>query len=178
MKILLLISMAVFACLPSSISGQAQIQNLSAAPPCHYSLRTFAPYHSRLGFESLPIRITSGGGGKLGPNEKFKLHVSGIKNDGDKTVTAVKITFFIFKFDSQDELVESTETAQIPVELMAGELKRVDLLVGYVDDIPLLCNYSGQPFMLEMAITEAQYDDGSVWRATDLPQKQIPASAP
>ena len=178
MKIFLLGLLTLFAWLPSLTSRQEFIPNAQTATNCRYSLRTFSPYHSRVGFESLPVRITSGGGGKLGPNQKFRLHVSGIKNGGDKTVTAIKITFFIFRFDNPDQLVHGTETAQIPVELHPGEQKKVDLLVGYVEDIPLLCNGSGQQFDLEMAITEALYDDGSIWRATDLPQKRIPASAP
>ena len=178
MKIFLLGLLTLFAWLPSLTSRQEFIPNAQTATNCRYSLRTFAPYHSRVGFESLPVRITSGGGGKLGPNEKFRLHVSGIKNDTDKSVTAVKITFFIFRFDKPDQLVHSIETAKIPVELRPGEQKKVDLLVGYVEDIPLLCNGSGQQFDLEMAITEAAYDDGSVWLGSDLPQKRIAAGAP
>jgi hypothetical protein len=179
MKILFLGLILILTCLSTSTSQLVRAQNPEHQIPTRYALRTLGPYNSsRIGYESLPVRVVGGGGGKLGPNEKFKFRVSLIRNDTVKNVAAVKITSFIFKFDNQDELVETRQTALIPLELLAGRSRTVDLLVGYVDDIPLLCNNPSQEFSLEMAITEVHYDDGSIWQATDLPQKRQPTKTP
>lgn len=141
--------------------------------PTRFSLRTLAPYNSyRIGYESLPVRVLGGGGGKLGRREKFRLHVSMIRNYTRKKVVAVKFTFFVFKFSDWDELVGVQQTDLMPLELAGSEQRKVDLLIGYVDDIPLLAYQPGAEFHLEFAVTEVHYDDGSVWQATDLPQKR------
>lgn len=64
------------------------------------------------------------------------------------------------------------------MELSAFEQRKVEILVGYVDDIPLLSYKPDEQFHLEVAVTEVHYDDGSVWQATDLPQKLTPTKTP
>ena len=179
MKKMFLGLILILACLPTSTSQRVVAQNPDSQTPIRYSLRTLTPYNfSRIGYESLPVRVVGAGGGKLGPNEKFRLRVSLIRNYTGKSVVAVKITSFIFKFDDQDELVETRQTALIPLGLLAGQSRTVDILVGFVDDIPLLCNNPGHEFSLEMAVTEVHYDDGTIWQATDLPQKRNLPKAP
>ena len=141
--------------------------------PTRFSLRTLAPYNSyRIGYETLPVRVLGGGGGKLGPREKFRLQVSILRNYTPKKVVAVKFTLFVFKFRDMDELVGVQQTELVPVELAGYEQRKVDLLIGYVDDIPLLAYKPGEEFHVEIAVTEVHYDDGSIWQATDLPQKR------
>lgn len=179
MKTLFLGLTLIIACSATSTSQLVKAQNPESQIPTRYALRTLTPYNfSRIGYESLPVRVVGAGGGKLGPNEKFKLRVSLIRNYTEKNVAAVKITSFIFKFGDQDELAEKRQTALIPLELLAGQSQTVDILVGYVDDIPLLCNNPGHEFSLEMAVTEVHYDDGSIWQATDLPQRRKLPKAP
>ena len=161
---------------PSTASQSSTGQTANSQSPTRYSLRTILPYgFSRAGSESLPVQVVSAGGGKLGPREKFKILVSMLRNTSAKNVTAVKVSCFIFKSSDWDKLLASTQTSPIPVNLPAFEQRRVQILAGYVDDIPLLAYKAGEEFHLEVAVTEVHYDDGSIWQATDLPQKRIPS---
>ncbi len=158
MKIIRWGLLVIFGCLATAASRQVLAQNIATQTPTRYSLRTILPYSlSRIGSEALPVKVTGAGGGKLGPNEKFRIHVSMMKNEAAKTVTAIKISSFIFKFSDEDELVETLQTDLKQLELKAGERRMVDILVGYVDDIPLLCDNPGQEFSLEMAVTEVSF---------------------
>ena len=172
MKTLFLGTLLILAFLTASTSHPVLAQN-PESEPTRYSLRTFSQYNSfRIGYETLPVRILVGGGGKLGPRERFRLHVSVIKNYTPKKVMAVKFTFFVFKFSDWDELVGVQQTDLMPLELADSEQRKIDLIIGYVDDIPLLVYKDGQQFHLEFAVTEVHYDDGSIWQATDLPQRR------
>jgi hypothetical protein len=165
----------ILASLPSSIFHSAEGQTPDPQAP-RFSLRTLIPYNpSRIGYESLPVKVVGAGGGKLGAREKFKILVSGLRNSTPKNVRAIKISCFIFKFGAWDEVLESRQTSLIPLDLPPFEQRKVEVLVGYVDDIPVLAYKPGQEFHLEVAVTEVHYDDGSIWLATDLPQKLTPA---
>lgn len=179
MNILALVLIVVVAWLPSSTSHSAVSQTAVSHYPTRFSLRTFLPYGlSRTGSEFLPVRVVGAGGGKLGPREKFKILVSMLRNGTPKNVKAIKLSCFIFKSSDWNELLERTQTSLIPIELAALEQRRVEILAGYVDDIPLLAYKPGQEYHLEVAVTEVHYDDGSIWQATDLPQKLIVPKAP
>lgn len=172
MKTLFLKLLVSFGLLASLTSQPVLAQN-QESEPTRFSLRTLTPYNSyRIGYEALPVRVLGGGGGKLGPREKFRLHVSVIKNYTPKKVAAVKFSFFIFKFSDWDELVEVQQTDLMPLDLSGFERKQLYLVIGYVDDIPLLVYKPGAEFHMEFAITEVHYDDGSIWQATDLPKKR------
>jgi hypothetical protein len=169
----------IVAWLASSLSPQIIAQNPDPQTPTRFSLRTLAPYlPSRIGYESLPVQIGGAGGGKLGPNEKFKILVSLLKNRTGKNIKAVKFSCFIYKFNDWDNVLENRQSSLIPVELFALEQRKVDILVGYVDEIPLLSYKPGEEFHMEIAVTEVYYDDGSVWQAIDLPQKLNPTKNP
>ena len=172
MKLVPLSLIVILACLPSAISRQVIVQYPDSQAPTRFSLRTMSQYNpSRIGYESLPVQILSAGGGKLGPREKFRILVSLLKNQTEKNIKAVRFSCFIFKFSDWDEVIETRQTALIPADLFAFEQRKVDILVGYVDDIPLLSYKPGEEFHMEVAVTEVHYDDGSTWQATDLPQK-------
>ena len=172
MKALLLELIVSFGLL-ASLTSQPVLAQTPEDQPTRFSLRTFSQYNpNRIGYENLPVRILVGGGGKLGAHEKFRLHVSTIRNYSPKKVVAVKFTFFVFKFNDMDELVGVQQTDLMPLDLAAFEQRKVDLVIGYVEDIPLLAYKPGAEFHLEFAVTEVHYDDGSVWQGTDLPQKR------
>jgi len=178
MRILFSGVILILSSLTTSTSQPVLAQN-PESEPTRFSLRTFSQYNSyRIGYETLPVRILVGGGGKLGPREKFRLHVSVIKNYTPKKVVAVKLSFFVFKFSDWDELVGVQQTNLMPLELAGFEQRKVDLVIGYVDDIPLLAYKDDQQFHLEFAVTEVHYDDGSIWQGTDLPQKRNLPQAP
>ena len=162
------------AILTASTSQSVLAQN-PEDQPTRFSLRTFSQYNeNRLGYETLPVRILVGGGGKLSSAEKFRLHASVIKNYTSKKVVAVRFTFFVFKFSDPDELVGVQQTDLMPLELAPLERQKLDLVIGYVEDIPLLAYKPGAEFHMEIGVTEVHYDDGSIWQGTDLPQKRNP----
>lgn len=162
----------ILACWTSLVGRRTTGQDLDSQSPTRFSLRTLSQYNpARIGYESLPVDILSAGGGKLGPRAKFRIVVSLLKNRTQKNIQAIKFSCFIFRFIDWDEVVETRQYALVPIELGAYEKRKVDILVGYVDDIPLLSYKPGEEFHMEVAVTEVDYDDGSIWRATDLPQK-------
>ena len=174
MKILFLGLIVILASLTAS-TWQPVFAQESESQPTRFSLRTLGPYNSyRTGYEALPVRVLGAGGGKLGPREKFRLHVSMIENYTPRKVVAVRFGLFIFKFSDRDELVELRQTDLILLELAGCERKQPYLVVGYVDDIPLLAYKPGAEFHMEIGVTEVHYDDGSIWQGTDLPQKRNP----
>ncbi|HKP46012.1 MAG TPA: hypothetical protein VJT50_05380 [Pyrinomonadaceae bacterium] len=172
MKTLLSGLVLFLAVLTSSTSQSLQAQSLEDQPT-RFSLRTLAPYNSyRNGYETLPVRVLGGGGGKLGAREKFRIHISMIGNYTSKKVVAVKFSFLIFKFSDWDALVGMQQTDLVSIELAPFERRQLDLVIGYVDDIPLLSYKPEAQFHMELAVTEVHYDDGSIWQGTDLPQKR------
>jgi hypothetical protein len=164
--------------LPASIVSPAlpvfpQIPNPQTTS--RYSLRTISPYDPlRIGYESLPVQVIGAGGGKLGPGEKFRIHIATLKNGTQKDVRAVRISIFIFRSDDLDNVVETRRTSLIALSLSAFQTRKVDILAGYADDIPLLIDRPGENFQMELAVTEVHYQDGSIWQGTDLPQKLNP----
>ena len=137
-----------------------------------YSLRTLGFYDpNRIGYESLPVKILGAGGGKLTPNEKFKIFASGFKNEAHKNIKAVAFSYYIFKSDNLDVAIDNGKTALIALEIPALEQRMVRIHVVNVDDIPSLAYKPGEEFYLEMAVTDVHYDDGSTWQATELPGK-------
>ena len=70
------------------------------------------------------------------------------------------------------------QTNLMPLDLAAFEQRKVDLVIGYVEEIPLLAYQPGEEFHLEFAVTEVHYDDGSIWQGTDLPQRRNLPKAP
>ncbi len=150
-------------------------QAQSQLPAYQYSRLSFQPYHPlRTGYDSLPVQISGMGGGKLGSKEKFKLYVSSLKNGTSKNITAVRFTCFIFNFKDPNELVGRESTALIPLDLPAAAVRKVDILILNVDEVPLLAYKPEAEFRLELAVTEVRYDDGTLWEPNDLPGRLIP----
>ncbi|HEV7475497.1 MAG TPA: hypothetical protein VGN90_15695 [Pyrinomonadaceae bacterium] len=154
---------------PPSVAGSATSQG----PYARFSMTFYNP--KRLGYESLPVLVTGAGGGKLGPNVKFKIFVSMLKNATAKNVKAVKFSYFVFKLDNLDEPIQTNQTDLIAVDLPALEQRKVDIHVVDVEDITSLSSKQSGEFRLELAVSEVQYEDGSSWQGTNLPQKMEPA---
>jgi len=130
---------------------------------------------ARLGYQSLPVRVVSAGGGKLGAKEPFKVFASALKNATAKKVAAVKVSYFVFKTRDLTEVLEKGETALVQIDLHANETRKVKIDVLNFEDSPLLKNKWEDEYRIEVAVTEVHYDDGSIWRGTELPQKIDPA---
>jgi hypothetical protein len=164
-KLLVALTFSLLLIWPTSMSGIPQSEG-------RYSLRTLGFYHpNRIGYESLPVKILGAGGGKLGPHEKFKIFASGFKNEAAKNIKAIRFSYFIFNSDNLDVAIDTGHSDLIPFDLPALERRMVRVHVVNVDDVPSLAYKQGQEFHLEVAVTEVHYDDGSIWRAADVPGK-------
>jgi len=147
--------------------------------PVRYGEISYTPYHPfRLGYESLPVKVVGVGGGRLGPNERFRIFASCLKNATAKSVTAVKFSYFVFGAKGLGEVLEKGDTALIAIDLRALETRKVEIQVVYTDEILLFRNKPGEKYRIELAVTEVHYDDGSTWQGTDLPQKFDPTRTP
>ena len=147
-----------------------------AQTPSTYSRFALRLYNeSRTGYEMPPARILRLGGGKLGPNEKLKIGVSLLQNKAEKNIRAVKFKTFIFNRKDINEVLETVQTPLTAIDVPALTQRECDILIFYADDIPLLAYQAGEEYRLEVAISQVQYDDGTIWEAKHLPGKLDPS---
>ena len=163
---------ALFMVSANRIIAQTRMATQSEAPAPHWRL-AFLRYHERrIGYDSLPIQVVNVSGGKLGPAEKFKILVSGLKNRLPQAVKAVKFNWYLFNIKDMNEGVETGQTPLVEVNLAPYEKREFKIFIVYLEDIPLLRNKTlDEEFRLEVAVTEIQYEDVTLWQATDLPAK-------
>lgn len=165
-----ILTLAVFTLLPAS-EVMAQQSSTPPQPLLRNWGLAFTRYsEQREGYEFLPIQVRGIRGGKLGPQEKFKIVVYSLKNLSPKPVNALKLAWYLFDNNDLNTAVQSGLTPLIKIDLPSNEPRDVDILVVNVEDIPLLRD--GNPsasYMLEVGIGEVHYDDGSTWDATALP---------
>jgi hypothetical protein len=161
------------ACCVPLLEREAKSQGETRPNDARVSLTYYL--EARLGYQSLPVRVVSAGGGKLGAKEPFKVFASALKNATEKKVAAVRVSYFIFKTRDLTEVLEKGETDLIHIELNANETSKVRIDVLNFEDSPLLKNKWEDEYRIEVAVTEVRYDDGTIWRGTELPQKIDPA---
>ena len=172
-----LFSILALACALTLDASHAEAQTKQCQPPQINWRLAFTRYHHwRAGYESLPVRVVNISGGKLGPCEKFKILVSSLENRSPKAVKAVKFNWYIFNVKDLNKVVATEQTALVTVDLAPHEQRDFDLLIVYLDDIPLLRDENpNEEFRLEVAVTEIHYDDGSVWEGKNLPESIDPS---
>jgi hypothetical protein len=134
---------------------------------------SFGRYNtSRAGYSALPIQVMNVPGGKRGPNEKFKIWVTRVKNNSSKAISAVKFNWYLFDSNDLNRLVQTEQTSLFQLHLNPQAETEVEILITNLEDIPILRDQNPTGiFHLEVAATEAHYEDGSVWLASDLPGK-------
>lgn len=126
----------------------------------------------REGADSLPVKVTGISGGKLSPDEKFKILVSALLNRTRKAVTSAEFTWYLFDNTDLDKAVDSGTTPLTEVGLSPNADQSVRILVLYIEDIPYLRDKNPKgTFLLEVAVTKVVYDDGSTWEAAGFPAK-------
>jgi len=142
------------------------------SPPRNWVL-SFTRYSEfREGSDSLPIKVTSIRGGKLSPDEKFRIEVMGLLNRSTKSVTSAEFTWYLFDNADLDKALDSGMTPTIKTGLVPDGVQRVQFFILYLEDIPYLKDRNPPgTFLLEVAITKVTYDDGSTWEATGFPHK-------
>jgi len=132
---------------------------------------SFGRYNtSRAGYTTLPVQVISVPGGKRGPNEKFKIWVTRLKNNTSQAISAVKFNWYLFDSNDLNRLVQTAQTSLHELKMNPSEEVEVEILITNLEDIPILRdqNPSGT-FHLEVGATEVRFQDGSVWVAKDLP---------
>lgn len=149
------------------------------SPPRNWGL-TFTMYSPfREGYDSLPVTVAGLSGGKLSPHEKFKIFVSALANRSRKPVTNAEFTWYLFDNNDLDKAVASGKTGLIDVALAPNEQRKCEIIVLYIEDIPLLRDQNPQGvFRLEVGVTKVTYSDGSTWEAADMPGKVDPSKVP
>jgi len=132
---------------------------------------SFGRYNtSRAGYAALPVQVISVPGGKHGPNEKFKIWVTRLKNNTSQAISAVKFNWYLFDSNDLDRLVQTEQSSLFQLHINPHEEAEVKVLITSLEDIPILRDKNPAGiFHLEVAATEVQYEDGSVWQAKDLP---------
>ena len=146
----------------SSTNSAIQTRNWGAS---------FGRYNTaRAGYSSLPVQVISAPGGKLGPNEKFRIYVTKLKNNTSKALSAVKFSWYLFGSYDLNKLVDTGQTSSFEVSMKPRAELESEFLVTNLEDIPILRdkNPTGT-YHLEVAVSEVRYEDGSVWLAKDLP---------
>jgi hypothetical protein len=150
--------------------GAQEAQRVS--PPRNWGL-SFTMYNQfREGYESLPVTVTSLGGGKLSPHEKFRIEATTLANRSVKSVTSAEFTWYLFENNDLDKALDTGKTGLIDVALLPNEQRKCEILVLHIEDIPLLRDKNPQgTFRLEVGVTKVTYGDGSTWEAAAMPGK-------
>ena len=177
MKFLLTILLLGVSCL-SSLS----LRNLTGTQPNTTPNWRFAfsPYSQlRAGYESLPVQVIGVRGGGPKPDDKFKVDATRLKNQTAKTVNAIRLTWYLFNAADLNVALDSQQGDSARVTLKPMDRGDFEVFVVYVNEIPLVKTMGlNDDLRLEVAVTEVQYDDGSVWQAKDLPQNIDPSKLP
>jgi hypothetical protein len=142
--------------------------------PANFQL-AFAPYSQfREGYDQLPVHVAGIRGG--GPNEddRFKVVATRLKNETAKAVTAVRLSWYLFDASDRDSCVDRGFTALAKVDLKPNAEDDFAIFVVKVNEIPWFKMHEvGTNLLLEVAVTEVQYDDGGSWSVTGLPRKLV-----
>lgn len=129
----------------------------------------------RPGADALPVRVISVKG------EASRLQVSAeiIENQSGQTASELRLSWYVTREDEPNRVLRSGITPTVyPLSIPAGTSLRASVPVIAFADVcePLAVagELSGR-FVLEVAVTEARYADGSSWKAEGLPVN-IPAA--
>lgn len=167
--VLVLITFLVFTA-PFGRAQDATAQRVSPARNWGLSFTIYSEF--REGSDSLPVKVIGIRGGKLSPNEKFKIEVTRVLNHSSKSVTGAEFTWYLFDDTDLDKVVDSARTPEFKVSLLPNRDLSVPILVLYIEDISYLRDKNPRGnFRLEVALTKVTYDDGSTWEAAGIPGK-------
>lgn len=158
--LLALILLTAFT-IPASLKGQGS----QSVTDRNWTL-SFSGYSPcRLDYYDIPVALRVSGG-KLGPREKTKMFVSGIANRANEPIKAVSFNYYLFNNENLDRSVANGPTELMDVSIDSNASRDVNLLVVYLEEIPLLRDQNPRGhFHLEVGIDRIVYADGSAWQA-------------
>ena len=166
--VLILVTFLAFA----APFGRAQNPAQRVSPLRNWGLAFTRYSEFREGADSLPVKVTGIRGGKLSPDEKFKIEVTALLNSSRKGVTSAEFTWYLFDNTNLDKAVDSGKSPLTEVALSPNAGQSLQVLVLYIEDIPYLRDKNPHgTFLLEVAVTKVVYDDGSTWEAAGFPAK-------
>lgn len=165
MKFKSILLLAAFLFIGASLPSYAQNvkdSNKIELPPGKWSF-SYPPI-SRLGLADAPTKIvsTTANGKNYGTVNKV-----GLVNISSKTITAVKFQWYLFREESPEKVVSKGETPVIGIgEFQPKETRVVEYPIVSFGKIyqPLVKDGKLEGnFVIEVAVSEILYDDGSKW---------------
>lgn len=166
MKSRLILALLVLAVSCVAPSGYSSAQNTQEGkvkfPPGKWTLEH--PVISRLGLEDAPLRITSVTGDVKNGGTIVAVR---LKNNSGKAVTAVKFSWYLFRDQEPQKILRKGESPVIGVaDFSSGSSRDVDYPIVSFGNVykPLVKDgkLTGD-FVLEVAVSEIIYEDGSKW---------------
>jgi hypothetical protein len=124
----------------------------------------------RKGYEDIPLRVLNVPGGKLGPNEKFRIFVSKLHNQTDKRVVGARFSWLLFDTRDMNKAVQTAQTDLVNLNIPGNQDADVEIDIVNLEEIRFLEDNNPQGvFHLEVVASEVRYEDGSVWVAENIP---------
>jgi hypothetical protein len=164
-KISLLVSTAICLALGAPSPGLCQDKGPANVkfPPGDWSLTH--PAISRIGLADAPAKIVSTTGDVKYGGTITKI---GLVNHSSKRINAVKFRWYLFREESPKEIVRKGETPEIGLgEFASGTEREVEYPVVSFGSVyePLVKNgkLMGR-FVIETAVSEILYADGTRWK--------------
>ena len=132
----------------------------------------------RPGAEAHPVRVTS----VKGEASRLEISAEAISNQSGKNVSGLRLSWYLTRDGEPNVVLRSGTTPTVfPLDIPSGASHQGNVPVMAFADVYQPLVISGQlrgRFVLEVAVTEVQYTDGTVWRAEGLPAKSGLVSAP
>lgn len=122
-------------------------------------------------YDSMPLRVEGIRGGKLSPNEKFKIEVTVLSNHSNKSVSGAEFTWYLFDNTDRDKVFDSGTTPLIELTISPRADQKREILVVNIEDIPFLKNNPRGTFLLEVGVAKVAFSDGTTWEAGVTPGK-------
>ncbi len=156
----------------SSLSTPIRKHTEPSSPPSYFGVAV-APYNQfRADYDLLPVQVVGIRGGGPKEEDKFKIEATRLKNQTAKTINGLRLTWFLFSAADLNVALDSRQTNITKIDLKPFEKVDSLIFVVYINQIPLFkTTWPGNDFLLEVAVNEVLYDDGSSWQATDLPRE-------
>jgi len=123
----------------------------------------------RTGADALPVRVMS----VKGEASRLQITAETIKNQSGKTVSELRLSWYLTREDEPNRILRSGTTPTVfPLNIPSGASLRAGVpVIAFVDvyePLAVAGRLSGR-FVLEVAVTEARYSDGTSWKAEGLP---------
>lgn len=165
------LTLSLFLTLGASHS-QGQVKGQGRVEISSRSLRLDWGSYARPGYKSIPVEIVRFQSEPL-PDKKYLLKVVELRNRSSKAVRAVKFSWYLFNKKDLNEVLQTEQTPLVNLDGLAPHRRlEVNIPLLRPDQISYLRQDTATgEFRLEIAVTEIQYDDGSVWEAKNLPGK-------